>query len=122
MIIDIFYSAYPNCKSNIMELEVHHQQSFKPNTSLNLANKLNSLCIPTRYKIFPPSRKLVNGLGLRVWGTFMIQGLRFRSLGFRVEGFEVWGLGCKIGNLYCTHFSSGKIWAAMISFAPAIIR
>jgi hypothetical protein len=122
MIIDIFLSGYPNCRSNIMELQVHHQQSFKSSTSLDLANKMNSLCIPTRYKIFPPSRKLVYGLGFRVWGTFMIQGLRFRGLGFRVEGFEVWGLGCKIGNLYGIHFSSGKIWVAMISSAPPIIR
>jgi hypothetical protein len=45
---------------------------------------MNSLCIPTRYKIFPPSQKLVYGLGFRVWGTFMIQGLRFRVLVFRV--------------------------------------
>ncbi len=45
----------------------------------------------------------------------MIQGLRFRGLGCRVEGFEVWGLGCKIGNLY------GIIWAAMISSAPPLI-
>jgi hypothetical protein len=65
-----------------MELQAHHQQSFKSSTSLDLANKMNSLCIPTRYKIFPPSRKLV--YGFRVWGTFTIQGLRFRGLGFRV--------------------------------------
>jgi hypothetical protein len=67
-----------------MELQAHHQQSFKSSTSLDLANKMNSLCIPTRYKIFPPSRKLVYGFGFRVWGTFMIQVLRFRGLGFRV--------------------------------------
>jgi hypothetical protein len=49
-----------------MELQVHHQQSFKSSTSLDLANKMNSLCIPTRYKIFPPSDKLVYGLGFKV--------------------------------------------------------
>jgi hypothetical protein len=84
MIIYIFKSAYPNCRSNIMELEVHHQQSFKSSTILELANKMNSLCIPTRYKIFAPSQKLVNGLVFRVLGNLYDSGFKVQE--FRVQG------------------------------------